>query len=287
MPLLMESELAPLDPVDIVDRVDLLRLDANRQLAPAAKARLGKYFTPAPIARLMASMPECPAPTVSLLDAGAGVGMLFAAVVELLCQRTQPPERIHVTAYELDPALAPYLTDTLALCGRTCAQAGVAFSGELLATDFLASAAGQLHPDLFSLDLSRQFTCAILTPPYHKIHSASDARRQLRVLGIETSNMYTGFLAAALQLLAPDGELVAITPRSFCNGPYFRPFREALLGSTQLRRLHVFESRERAWPASSNGTATYATAYVEQKEASRAANASIGALGGTRRSVFP
>jgi len=69
----------------------------------------------------------------------------------------------------------------------------------------------------------------------------------LRRLGIETGNLYSGFLAAALALLAPGGELVAITPRSFCNGPYFRPFREALLRSAQLRRLHIFESREQAF----------------------------------------
>lgn len=240
------DETSPI-PADIVDRVDLLRLDANRQLAPAAKARLGQYFTPAAIARLMASMLECPSPTVSLLDAGAGVGMLFAAVVEALCMRPKPPQRIHVTAYEVDPALGPYLADTFALCKRACERVGVAFRGELLATDFLGSAAEQVHPDLFSAGSARQFSAAILNPPYHKIHSLSAARQQLRVLGIETSNMYTGFLAAALQLLVPEGELVAITPRSFCNGPYFRPFREALLGSTQLRRLHVFESREQAF----------------------------------------
>jgi len=40
---------------------------------------------------------------------------------------------------------------------------------------------------------------------------------------------------------------VAITPRSFCNGLYFRPFRERLLSSVSLRRIHVFESRTAAF----------------------------------------
>jgi adenine-specific DNA-methyltransferase len=40
---------------------------------------------------------------------------------------------------------------------------------------------------------------------------------------------------------------VAITPRSFCNGPYFRPFREFLLRETAIRRVHVFESRTAAF----------------------------------------
>src|SRR5262249_49892801 len=60
-------------------------------------------------------------------------------------------------------------------------------------------------------------------------------------------NLYTGFLAAAVKLLADNGELVAITPRSFCNGPYFRPFREFFLREMALDRLHGFDSRQEAF----------------------------------------
>ena len=41
--------------------------------------------------------------------------------------------------------------------------------------------------------------------------------------------------------------MVAICPRSFCNGPYFKPFREQFLDLMSLRRLHVFESRSAAF----------------------------------------
>jgi adenine-specific DNA-methyltransferase len=40
---------------------------------------------------------------------------------------------------------------------------------------------------------------------------------------------------------------VAITPRSFCNGPYFKPFRVDFLKLMSLRRLHVFDSRAAAF----------------------------------------
>src|SRR5204863_1610336 len=79
------------------------------------------------------------------------------------------------------------------------------------------------------------------------IRSDSDERRQLRQIGVETSNVYTGFLAATIQMLEPHGELVAITPRSFCNGSYFRVFREFFLREMLLRALHVFESRQQAF----------------------------------------
>lgn len=92
-----------------------------------------------------------------------------------------------------------------------------------------------------------KYNCVILNPPYRKIQTDSAPRRLLRKVGIETTNLYTGFLGLASLLLEPGGELVAITPRSFCNGPYFRPFREFFLSKMALRQVHVFESREQAF----------------------------------------
>src|SRR5205085_6772368 len=91
------------------------------------------------------------------------------------------------------------------------------------------------------------FNAAILNPPYRKINSDSHTRRLLREAGIETSNLYTGFLALAAKLLCEGGEMAAICPRSFCNGPYFKPFREQFLDAMSLRQLHVFESRSAAF----------------------------------------
>src|SRR5207249_5992562 len=67
--------------------------------------------------------------------------------------------------------------------------------------------------------------------------------------GLEISNLYAAFAALIINLLERGGELVAITPRSFCNGVYFRPFRQQLLNAVALQRLHVFESREAAFKA--------------------------------------
>src|SRR3990172_2334171 len=43
------------------------------------------------------------------------------------------------------------------------------------------------------------------------------------------------------------GEIVAIIPRSFCNGPYYRPFRELLLKNRAIQHIHVFEARNKAF----------------------------------------
>ena len=41
--------------------------------------------------------------------------------------------------------------------------------------------------------------------------------------------------------------MVAIVPRSFCNGPYFKPFREQFFSLMNLRHVHVFEKRDSAF----------------------------------------
>jgi len=57
-------------------------------------------------------------------------------------------------------------------------------------------------------------------------------------------NYYTAFLALSYRLLKDKGKLVAIIPRSFCSGTYFKPFREDLITHTKIDRIHIFKSRK-------------------------------------------
>jgi adenine-specific DNA-methyltransferase len=91
------------------------------------------------------------------------------------------------------------------------------------------------------------YQAVILNPPYKKINASSRTRKLLRRLGIETSNWYSAFLWLSFRLLEPGGELISITPRSFCNGPYFKPFRLAFLREMAISHLHLFDSRTAAF----------------------------------------
>lgn len=92
-----------------------------------------------------------------------------------------------------------------------------------------------------------RYTHAILNPPYKKISSTSNHRKLLRTAGLETVNLYSAFLGLTIALMAKGGEIVAIVPRSFCNGTYFRPFRQYLLSETAVTHIHVFTSRSRTF----------------------------------------
>jgi adenine-specific DNA-methyltransferase len=203
---------------------------------------LGQFLTPSPVAEFMASLFETPRSEVHLLDAGAGAGALSAALVRRLCHEPPKPKRISITAYEIDTAQIAPLQAKLDDCRHKCELAGISFSAKVLNEDFIAAAVPLVRRDLFTSQ-PPHFNAAIINPPYRKIRSDSSTRLLLRSAGIETSNLYAGFVSLAMRLLAKGGELVAITPRSFCNGPYFKPFRSDLLETMSLRRLHVFESR--------------------------------------------
>lgn len=230
----------------LLETVDLLRLDAARRLNPDQQMEMGQFMTPSPVAQLMASMFEGGGRSVRLLDAGAGVGSLVAAWVGNVGARQCRPQEIAVTAYEIDQALAAQLRISMQACAAHCEALGIRFRADIREEDFIAAAVAATRGDLFAT-IPERFDCAILNPPYRKLHAESRARRLLETVGAETTNLYTAFLSLAVELLRPGGELVAITPRSFCNGPYFRSFRQSFLDRMALRRVHAFESRDRAF----------------------------------------
>jgi adenine-specific DNA-methyltransferase len=211
-----------------------------------ARHELGQFFTPTHVADFMASLFLMRSSKIQLLDAGAGTGALTSALVSRLCAGECKPKRIEVTAYEIDRTVIDALDATLRQCRNTSENAGIELSFVIHNEDFISAAVSSLRSDLFSPP-SPLFNAAIVNPPYRKLRSDSTARLLLRSIGIETSNFYSAFVTLILRLLAEGGELVAITPRSFCNGPYFTPFRMELLKTASLRRLHLFGSRSAAF----------------------------------------
>ncbi len=231
----------------LVDSVEFFRLDANRKLDPERRSGLGQFMTPLRPQQRSSwhRCSICARDEIRLLDAGAGVGSLTAAFVAEICNRKRRPKSVTVSAYEIDQNLCEYLYGTLEQCRQTCERAGIHFNSEVMHADFVDKAASLLRNEIFA-PIPR-YDCAIMNPPYKKISSDSIERLILREIGVETSNIYAGFLFLVLRLLEPNGELVAITPRSFCNGLYFKPFRKLFLDAVTLRRIHVFESRDMAF----------------------------------------
>ncbi|OGF56615.1 MAG: hypothetical protein A2Z21_01220 [Candidatus Fraserbacteria bacterium RBG_16_55_9] len=229
-------------------------LESNRSqlssaLDPQAKVANGQFLTPSTIAAAMADMFSVPLPNeIVLLDPGAGSGILTIAFLERVARQSQAVARVKVFAYENDDFLARLLESNLHNAAVGLIDQGIELTYNVLREDFILSASRSLVPPLLdALKELPSFTHVIMNPPYHKLSSGSDQRTCLERAGIQTSNLYSAFVALALPLLREGGELVAITPRSFCNGPYFRPFRRHLLDAASFERIHVFERRDDAF----------------------------------------
>ncbi len=246
IPLLTPQQVQPSIAPD--EMAEIYRRKISQGFHIGHRKALGQYLTPLPIARFMASLFDDAPEQVLLLDPGAGAGALTGAFVYEMAERTRKPKQIRAYCVEIDAGITSYLDATLTTCKLYGREKGIDFSGTIIQTDFIHWATNHLRSrgSLFELPLP-QFTHCIMNPPYKKIRSDSAYRKRLKEIGIETSNLYTGFLALAIQLLSPGGELVAIVPRSFCNGPYFRPFRRFLLRNVAIRHIHVFESRDKAF----------------------------------------
>lgn len=232
----------------LFDRIEFFRIDVTRKLDTESRAQNGQFFTPSPVATFMASMFSKRPEVLNIIDAGAGIGSLSAALVSKICEWEKKPEVLTIAAYEIEPILIEYLRSTLEECRIVCEQEGIQFGYEIIQKDFIASAVEILRErESFFGQQEKSFNCAILNPPYHKMSSESEDRLLLRSVGIETSNFYTAFLWLIVKLLEAGGEMVAITPRSFCNGSYFKVFRQDFLKTMAIQQVHVFDSRKEAF----------------------------------------
>lgn len=206
--------------------VDNIRLEANSKLNPSNKSVLGQFMTPSSVAEFMASL-LTDDKSVELMDCGAGIGSLTIAAAKKLNNIKS------IEQWEIDPIMREYLvSNTEAL--------GLPF--KIHHEDFIEDAVKNIISDT-----GTRFTHAILNPPYKKINSNSTHRRLLRSVGIETVNLYTAFLALSILLMKDGGQIVAIIPRSFCNGTYYKPFREFMMMRCAIAHIHLFESRVSAF----------------------------------------
>lgn len=216
-----------------LDHVDTVRREVAPKTDRKLKSALGQFMTPSSIARFMANMfPTSALETCRLLDAGAGVGALSCAFLDRWKAGEFCFHQVEATAYEIDQKLRAHLEDHLA------GYAGV--NANVMAGDYIELTA---TPEM----VSPGYTHAILNPPYKKINSGSAHRLALRTVGIETVNLYSAFIALAVAQMASGGQVVAIIPRSFCNGPYYKPFRNFILERAAIHHIHLFSSRSTAF----------------------------------------
>ena len=223
---------------------------AQRQLkyledtTPSYRKGQGQIFTPPEIGQFMAGLFSRVPKQFRLLDPGAGAGVLSVAVCERVLQQSTP-RQLFIHAFEPESTLAEILRGNLEHCKQTLAKAGHSLAFSVVQEDFIAAASPHLEEPgtLLKPTIPDDFDAVIMNPPYFKLRKDSEHAKLMGRVVHGQPNAYAFFLTLGARLLKPDGELVAITPRSFCNGLYFRGFRRWFFERMSLEAIHLFESR--------------------------------------------
>ena len=203
----------------------------------------GQFFTPKQVSIFMAELFDIKQDKITLLDPGAGAGVLSAAFCEKLLSGKKPVSLV-IDAFENDPEIIPYLERVLQECKKDLGEKGSKVEFNVLAKDFILTNEPYLSgPGLFERG-EKFYDFVISNPPYYKVGAESPYSRMMAELICGQPNIYAFFMTMVASMLADKGEMVFITPRSFCSGLYYKNFRKWLLRKVRIRRIHIFESRK-------------------------------------------
>ena len=224
--------------IAVAEKIEAERKIHAVETSEIHKKNFGQYFTPYAIAEFMASLFPVADGNLNILDPGAGIGILSCALLTRIKKENWNNSSIKLSAYDIDTEVLGKLTQNLIEQKKNFTD----FDFKIYNADFLEKTSFE-----YSFGKNEEFTHVIMNPPYKKILSKSSAREFCRCFGLETVNLYSAFVGAAIAQLKEKGCLVAIIPRSFCNGLYYKPFREFILKNCSIKQIHLFESRKDAF----------------------------------------
>lgn len=202
----------------------------------------GQFFTSKETAEFMAGMFEiddCKS-NLSILDPGAGSGVLSIALIERLeqCQKVQ---EIDLTCYETDLSVIDILKNNLEYVKN---HSKIKINYTIQNQNYILSqsaAYARNAPD------DRKYDYVIANPPYKKIGKNAPEALVMQDVCYGAPNLYFLFAAMSLFNVKTQGEMVYIIPRSWTSGAYFKAFREKLLRCGVIEWMHLFISRDKVF----------------------------------------
>lgn len=209
------------------------------------RKKYGQFFTSKETACFMAGLYDIPdnKPKVSILDAGAGSGILSCALIERLEQAVSV-QKIELTCYENDNNILGLLRENLRnyqINSKKDIQIHIIKDNYITSQhlDFNHMLGGNPEP--------KKYDFVIGNPPYMKIPKDAPEATAMPEVCYGAPNLYFIFAAMGLFNLDNDGEMVYIIPRSWTSGAYFKRFRQYFLTEGKLKHIHLFVSRNKVF----------------------------------------
>lgn len=209
------------------------------------RKKYGQFFTNMTTASYMASLFNfnLSKSDIYLLDAGAGTGILSAAVIDRL-KELGYKGKIHLTCYETDEHVLSLLYNNLDLLHT---EYGVEYC--VIQDNYITSQNFE-DSSFFSVQ-NIVYDYIIGNPPYLKIQKDAIEAKAMPSVCYGAPNLYFLFWAMGIHNLRDGQELVYIVPRSWTSGAYFKKFREYIFKYCVITDIHLFDSRDKVFDGES------------------------------------
>lgn len=245
--------------------IDKIRLNAALGVREKRQKLNEQYFTPAFVSEFIAKyIVNVSDDNVSILDVAAGVGNLGAVTTLSLCNLLGHVD-FKLDAVEIDDFLSK---DCLNLFGNVFKDMNVEHA--VFNEDFFTYFKNKVKSE-------NKYSLVLMNPPYKKIGRKDYESLDISGMGVEYSpNLYSLMMSCGLELLQDGGELIAIIPRSFCNGALFKAFRKKIVSKYTIAYLHLFESRSKVFSFDGVQQETVIIKVVKEKQNGKDVKISFG-----------
>ena len=223
---------------EIIKRTDLYIKNSPKD----ERIDKGQFITPLEIANVMSNMFSIKGDSISILDPGAGSGVLTASLIQRFIEYGEV-KRIKADLYENDQSIIDLLKFSMKTINDICSQNNIVFEYVIFEKNFITENKSVWNDD----SIAGSYDYVICNPPYKKLKKSSPEAIVMDNIIFGQPNLYFLFMAMATMHLGEGAEGVFIVPRSFFNGSYFRKFREWLFNNSSIERIHHFESREKVF----------------------------------------
>lgn len=209
------------------------------------RKKYGQFFTSMETAKFMANLYEVSTDKrcVTILDAGAGSGILSCAFIERL-EQFETIKEIELTCYENDENVLGLLRDNLEYCKKHSTKI---VKYHIQTENYITSQYLDFNYMIGRNPNPPKYDYVIGNPPYMKIPKDAPEAMAMPEVCYGAPNMYFIFAAMGLFNLRDDGEMVYIIPRSWTSGAYFKRFRKYFLTEGKLEHIHLFVSRNKVF----------------------------------------
>ena len=215
------------------------------QMPKSQRKKYGQFFTSKETALFMADLFTIPSDAVelSILDPGAGSGILSVALIEKL-EEYPNLERIDLTCYENDENVLPLLRKNLSWVSI---HSRLVITAHIINDNYILSQKLEYNNMIGAKPNPIQYDYIIGNPPYLKVSKDALEAKSMPDVCYGAPNLYFLFASMSLFNLKKNGEMVYIIPRSWTSGAYFKRFRKKFLTNGALEHIHLFVSRDKVF----------------------------------------